>query len=278
MRPLQIHALLLGLVLAGPAGIWAQPSAAQKTSWKMALAGKSKVQSAGEYKDNGTLILESFTALCMEPSSTASFEVAGPETRTVSKGTGLNHMVFHDTAPGLTANPAKEPFFLRASGSITGLTWVAGQFNNPIVAGEINTDGGAGGAGSYSRQGLMARWDQGNNFYWFYIDFATGTYGILRSRFFGMMDLLPNSTGRVPGFKNTNSYYLEFQLQGANMQGRIFEQTTNSVKGKLLIQTSQVTDNDPFMTGISGFVAEPSLRRPFEPLHGSFGSLASTEQ
>jgi len=277
MKPFQTLTNIVVLLAAASLAAFGQTP---KQQWTIGLQQKTQVQSAGEYKDNNTMVLESFTALCMEPSSSASFQVAGPETRANSQSSGKNHMIFHDQKAGLKANAgaAAEPFFVRAEGSITALTWIDGKFSNPILSGEINTDGGVGGNGSYSRQGLMARWDQGNNFYWFYVDFATGSYAILRSRFFGLMDKLPGSTGQVPGFKNTSSYFMEFQLQNDTMQGRIYELTPSGNKGKLLVQTGTVKDSDPFLTGISGYLSEPSLGRPFEPLHGSFGTITSTEQ
>src|SRR5262249_47932455 len=96
-----------------------------KRQWNIGLQQRTTLKSGGEYRsDNAVMVLESFTALCMEPSASATFEVAGPETRSISKNTGKNHMIFHDEKPGLKANANKEPFFLRAEGSITALSWI----------------------------------------------------------------------------------------------------------------------------------------------------------
>jgi hypothetical protein len=222
--------------------------------------------------------LESFSALCLEPSASATFQVKGPQTRALTKSANRNHVVFDESKPALTRNPNKEPFYNRGEGAISAFAWVDGKFSNLLLTGEVNTDGGIGGKGAFSRQGLMARWDQGNNFYWFYIDYSTGTFGILRSRFFGIMADLPGSHSTLKGFKNTKSYFLEFELKGDTLQGRVYEQNASGEKGALVAQTPQVKDSDPFMTGINGYLAEISMGNPFKPLHASFGQLAAVEQ
>ena len=121
----------------------------------------------------------------------------------------------------------------------------------------------------------MARWDQGNNFYWFYIDFTNGHYGILRSRFFGVMKDLPGSAGTLSGFANNKSYLLELELTGHTALGRIYEQTAAGEKGRLVVQTPSVQDTDPVLSGINGYLAEISMNAPYKALHASFGQLSA---
>jgi hypothetical protein len=251
--------------------------------FSLAFPQRMTVKSAGELKlDTATMNLETFSALCLEPSTTATFTVDGPETRADTKGSGKNHLIVHEEKAALKANPNKEPFFARAEGAISAFTWIEGSYTNPTISGEINTDGGHGGKGSSSRQGLMARWDQGNNFYWFFIDFANGTYAVMRSRFFGVMEKLADANGQnswpVPGFKKTQSYMLEFELNGATAKGRIFAQTPSGQRSRLIAETPVLTDKDPFPSGISGYLAEASLGDPFAPLHASLGSLTCQEK
>lgn len=273
------------LLILGCGAAWPQqPQASQgKRAFNMVFPQRLTVKSAGELKvDNATMNLETFSALCLEPSTTATFQVDGPETRVAAKGSGRNHLIIHEEKAALKANPNKEPFFTRAEGAISAFTWIEGTYTNPILTGEINTDGGPGGKGSGSRQGLMARWDQGNNFYWFFIDYANGTYAIMRSRFFGVMEKLSDDKGQnswpVPDFKKTNSYMLEFELQGATSKGRIYAQAASGEKSRMIAETPLLVDKDPFPSGISGYLAEASIGDPFTPLHGSLGSLTCQEK
>ena len=273
------------LIVAGCEAVWAQapPTPPARRSWRVAMTQRATIKSAGEIRAEGVVMnLETFSALCLEPSTSATFQVLGPETRAMTKSSRSNHLVIHELKPALKENPNKEPFFTRAEGAISAFTWIDGSFTNPLLSGEVNTDGGPSGKGSFSRQGLMARWDQGNNFYWFYIDYSNGTFAIMRSRFFGVMENLADDGGKntwpVPNFKNTQSYLLEFELKGDTMKGRIYAQTAAGAKSTLVTETPLLRDKEPFAAGISGFLTEASINKPFEPLHGSFGTLSSTEQ
>ena len=134
------------------------------------------------------------------------------------------------------------------------------------------------GKGARSRQGLMARWDHGNNHYWFYVNFneEAGTYGIVRSRFFGvLMDDLPNSTGKVQNFQSTKPYYLEFQLVGNRMRGKVFDRAASG-QPELVGDTGWVEDTNPHPRGVSAILFEHWIQAPFVPLEGSFANLTST--
>lgn len=236
---------------------------AQTPNWKTAFPNRATVRAAGEYKTDVMWNFESFSPVCLEPSGSGTFTVAAVNAT-------KNHVVFRDTRPSLRRNPAPPPFYVRGEGSISAFGWVVGDFENVQVTGEVNTSGR-----STSRQGLIARWDHGNNYYWFYVNFAGGTAGIMRSKFFGVMDDLPNSVVRVNNFANTKSYYLEFDLTGPTMQGRVFEQGPGNTR-TMVANTGQVKDPEPHNRGVSGFLAEPAQERPFDPLTASFAAVTST--
>jgi hypothetical protein len=258
----------------------ARPAFPQVTAkaWKATFKAPVEIKSAGAYTAEGEpdMHFESFSALCLEPSATALFRVQNTAARTVlSPGGTPGQVVFQDDKPALRANPAGPPFYTRAEGAISAFAWVPGQFSDVKLTAEVNTTGGAGGKGSTSRQGVMGRWDQGNNHYWFYVNFASGTYGIVRSRFFGvLMQDLPGSAGPIADFQNTKPYYLEFELKGATAHGRVYEQ---SASGRRLVgDTGVITDKDPFKAGVSGVLIEKWIDSPFDPLEGSFANLTST--
>jgi hypothetical protein len=274
LRPTVLHLPLLLLVVAGPL-------AAQ--SWKAGFSAPGTVQSAGQYTDNGTSIaLETFSPLLLEPSPTAAFTVvplsqARALSGLVSTPPPVNQMVISDPKPSL--KPATSPdaarFYERGDGAISALGWVNAGFTDLRVSGEVNVQGGPNGQGSQSRQGMFARWDLGNNFYWFALDFSTGTFEIVRAKYFGVFAPLAGSTGKVTGFLNTRSYLLELELVGGTLHGRVYEPWKNGVKGQLVGDTGAVADPSPQLSGVAGFLAEPALQSSFTPLEASFANLAA---
>lgn len=256
------YAIVLATVLVGVHAAMGTVQA-QQQNWKTGFSRRATLRAAGEYQADVNWNFESFSPVCLEPSGTGSFTVS-PLVR------GKNHVVFRDTRPSLMRNPAPPPFYIRGEGSISAFGWVAGDFENVQVTGEVNT-----ARRSTSRQGLIARWDHGNNYYWFYVNFAAGTAGIMRSKFFGVMDDLPNSVVQIRNFANTKSYYLEFDLNGGTMHGRVYE-TDRANARTMVADTGQVTDQEPHGKGVSGFLAEPAQERPFDPLTASFAALTST--
>jgi len=226
--------------------------------------------------------LESFSALLLEPSPTADFAVDPVSAARISSGlateeTAPRQLVVRESQPALRPNksPDRTHFYERAEGSISALGWVNEFFGDVRVSGEVNTDGGPNGQGAVSRQGVMARWDLGNNFYWFSIDFTRGVHEIYRARYFGVFEPLPGSTGKIRDFKNTSAYVLELEMVGGTAQGRIYEPGRGGQRGRLVADTGKITDPDPHLEGVSGFLAEPAIEAPFVPLHASFGSLVS---
>jgi tetratricopeptide (TPR) repeat protein len=247
--------------------------------WHVKLDKDATIRAAGEYDTNVEVELESFSALTLEPSSTSKYEVftipdvprtLGREEAARVKGP-RRQLVFQDSRPGLKPNPDKEatPFFTRAEGAISALSWVQGQFGDVRVSGIVNTEHGPNGQGAKSRMGLMARWDAGNNYYWFLLNFASGEFSILRSRYFGVFEVLPKSVGKIADFRNTKAYRMEFDLVGDTLQGKVYDQK------KLVGDTGKVTDPDPQRFGMSGFLTELAIEAPYEPLEGSVTDLAS---
>ena len=247
--------------------------------WRVDLNRDATIRAAGEYDTNVEVELESFSALTLEPSSTSKYEVftipdvpatLGKQEAARIKGP-RRQLVFQDSQPGLKPNPDKEakPFFTRAEGAISALSWVQGQFGDVRVSGIVNSEHGPNGKGAKSRMGLMARWDAGNNYYWFLINFASGEFSILRSRYFGVFEVLPKSIGKIANFRNTKAYRMEFDLVGDTLQGKIFDQN------KQVGDTGKVTDPDPQKFGMSGFLTELAIEAPYDPLEGSVTDLAS---
>jgi len=220
------------------------------------------VKSAGEYKmsDGRTAYFESFSPLELEPSMTAGYLISNGQ------------VTFEDTEPALRPNPNAPPTYVRAEGTISALTWVEGKFGDVRMTGEFNTARDK----AFSRQGLLARWDQGNNHYWFYVNFSTGQFGIVRSRFFGvLMADLDGSAGPIADFKNTKTYYLEFELRGAVAHGWVYEHGADGSR-TLVGDTGDITDSDPFLAGVSGTLIELWEETPFIPLRGSFANITAT--
>lgn len=287
-----MRALRLALIILTVAGGWAvtelfvtplpavgQPQPAGQ-AWRANFPTATTVKSAGEYRGSGqhpVLRMESFSSLCLEPSATASFRVVEDKARRSLAPEGTtNYVVFQDTQPGLQKNPNPPPFYQRAPGTVSAFAWGPGEFSDVMLTGEFNLSGGADRKGAQSRQGLMARWDHGNNHYWFYINFNSGTYGIVRSRFFGvLMDDLPGTTGKVRNFGNTKPYYLEFQLVKDRVRGKAFERTSDG-KLDMVGDTGWVQDANPQMSGVSAVLFETWIEAPFVPLEGSFANLTST--
>ncbi len=214
---------------------------------------------------------ESFSPLLLSPSATGEFRVE----RLSLIASGAQHVVFQDSQPGLALNPGGDPFYKRLEGAISSLFYVPDRsFDNVQVKGFVNTRNNP--KGSQSRQGLLARWDFGNNFYWFNVDYATGEFEVVRSRYFGVIETLRHQP--IKGFVNTKPYFLEFELVGPDLRGKVYEAVAKGeelVPGTQVADSDWVNDRDPHLFGVSGFLAELSMQAPFVPLEGSFAQLAS---
>lgn len=262
--------------------LWPLSAMAQRgQGWETSFSTSADVRAEGVYETptNVIWILESFSPLELEPSETANFiATSRVDPRRKSLRPNEGRLKFRDSRQGLMPNPDSsegEPFYRRADGSITALAWVDQEFGDVAVSGDINVDGGADGKGSFSRQGVMARWDKANNFYWFFVDFGAGEYAIWRTTYFGKQRTLPGSRGKVEGFDNTKRYHLEFELQGDELRGRVYDRNEPGSRGKLVGDTGTITDKDPHYRGVSGVLTELSLEAPYVPLEGSYTNVQS---
>ena len=257
------------------------PLCVQGQGWEANFDTSARVNAEGPYETNGGVIwiLESFSPLELEPSGTANFVATSrPDPTRKSLLPNEGRLRFSDSRPGLIQNPeakGDDPVFLRADGSITAMGWVDQEFTDLAVSADVNVEGGADGNGSFSRQGVMARWDKSNNFYWFFVDFAKGEYAIWRTSYFGQQKTLPGSLGKIEDFDNTKRYHLEFELRGADLRGRVYDRSEPGTRGKLVGDTGTIVDKDPQYRGVSGVLAELSQAAPFVPLEGSFSMVQS---
>ena len=278
-RQLIAFSMLAGLALP----VSADPAA---RGWREDFKGEAKVKAAGELQGKVKWHLESFSPVKLEASSSAEFQLtrrpsvpgrdepgAQAKARPGTDGPAVREefqLSFVDTVPALVPNDAgEEHFYKRSDGAISALGWVDQRFADVLVSGAVNT----AGKPSVSRQGLMARWDQSNNFYWFHVDYSIGEFGILRGRYFGVLKPVEGSFGKIRGFDNTKSYHLEFELVGNKLRGKVFDAALGRGTKALVGDTGVVGDSDPWLEGVSGFLVEAALKEPFTPLEGSVANI-----
>jgi len=236
--------------------------------WREDFPTNANIRAAGEYDGEQVWELESFSALELEPSESATFRIF--------LGAGEREMVVDETKPGLIPNEdGGEPFFKRGEGAISALGWVETPFADVRVSADVNTEGGPQGKGAESRQGVIARWNEGNSYYWYYIDFSTGKYEILRSEGLGIFEPFLKSVGEVEGFDNRKPYRVLFEVLGGTLWGRVYDVDRNGKLGGLVGDTGKITDPEPLRDGISGVLTELALGAPFTPLEGSFARVSS---
>jgi hypothetical protein len=227
--------------------------------WKESFTSKVSLKAQGEYTGNEPWQFESFSLNLLQPSPTATVRV-DPSSR------GL---VIHDPEPGLKQNPAAPPPWIPGAGSMSVTGWVNAKFSDVLVRGTVNVAGGK--TGSESRQGVLARWDRHHSYYWFHIDFSNGRAVIGKQQPGTAAALpLPGSEVTIPGFKKTAAYRLELKVVGPHLKGRVLDS-----KGRLLVETPEVKDEQPHLCGISGVNAEISQNAPFAPLRASFAAVSA---
>lgn len=229
------------------------------------------IRAAGVYRGERKWDFESFSALELEPSETAVFRVFKLDLE--------NEVVIDEKEPGLLPNDEAvegEPFYRRGRGAISAIGWTDEAFADVRVNAILNSQGGPRREGSKSRQGVMARWNDGNLYYWFYIDFASGKYEILRSEGLGIFEPFLDSTGRVRDFDDRRQYFLSFEVVEGRLRGRVFEVTRGGAIGRQVGDTGVVADPEPLSGGLTGFVVELSLGAPFTPLEGSIARIAAS--
>jgi len=272
MRNMLRNAAYLGaalLVLTAPLAAADVPS----DGWAERFTRTMSVEASGLYHADQPWTFESFSALEMEPSSTAHFVVRDDLHRSLADVQSRSRLVVSETRPGLRPNPhGSEPFFERAQGAISALGWVDRMYTDLLISGDVNVEGGRDGTGSSSRQGLMARWDKANNFYWFHVNFATGEYSIWRSRHLAVQVTLDGSRGAIQGFDARRPYHLTLELVGNRLRGNVYEYRADGSR-RLVGDTGEIRDAEPQTRGVGGFIAELAFEAPFVPLEGSFANL-----
>jgi hypothetical protein len=224
--------------------------------WSETFPGLATVFGLGSYAGDQNWTFGSFSFLTLMASPTSVFSVAG------------GHVVMADSEPGLQPNPTPPPFFVPGLGSVSNRGWVDVTFDDVRMTGRVNV--ASPSQGSNTSQGLMARWDYSNNFYWFHIDFSSGQFGILKQSVLGSGVILPNSLGQIAGFDNRAAYRLTFELIGNTLQGSVFDD-----QGLLVGATPLLLDLDPHLRGVSGVLNELALSGAFEPLQGSFDDVTA---
>ncbi len=247
--------------------------------WSADFSQPATVSALGNYRtsDGQTFELETLSALLIEPSRTATYSFRAADAgRRRARGVPANELVVEDPNPAVRpAPPGSARWYERAEGAISAIGWVNQFFTDVRVTGIVNTAGGKDGAKAESRQGLLGRWDLGTNYYWFNVDFAKGVYEIDRASFFALQSPMEGSVGPVKGFDATKPYWLEFELVGTKLRGRVYE-VRNGQRGGLVGDTGDVTEKDVIPQGVSGILTEPTDAAPFTPLRGSFARVSST--
>lgn len=229
------------------------------------------IASAGIYTAPGQprLLLDSFSALLMEPSTSATFAV-----RTVR---GRNQMVFRDTRPALTRS-TESPGFRRSMGALHANARIDGPaMKNVVLTVDVNTSGGIQGRGATSRQGLLTRWDLATKWYWLGVNFATGTTFIVKFEPGGSMRELEGSIVKIENFDAKQSLFLVGTVIDDTLQLEVFDSSDRKVKRA---DTGRVRDGQaPHLeAGAQAFMAELAFERRFDPLEASFANLSVVEK
>ncbi|HVE83763.1 MAG TPA: hypothetical protein VND93_12975 [Myxococcales bacterium] len=239
----------LEVVAALPSRDWKEPFTAPKVTLK----------SQGELSAAERWVFESFSLELNQPSATA----------TIQMDPAKKAAIILDTKPALQKNPAPPPPWKASVGSVSITGWVDVKFSDVLVRATVSSAVPAGG--SQSRQGILARWDKHHSYYWWYLDFSTGKAAIGKQQPGTAAALpLPGSEVAVPGFKKTAAYQLELKVVGPRLKGRVLD-----VKGKLVVETPEIKDEQPFACGISGVNVEISQNAPFAPLAASFSAVSA---
>ena len=168
-------------------------------------------------------------------------------------------------------------------GAISFVGHVLEPFVNVVVRARINPDRGASAPyPPVSRQGVIARWNLKNDFYGFHVDFTHGEIGIIRQSSDGSGVIFPESILAIPGFDNSASYVLEFEIVAASLQGTLFDSTGVDV----LARTPRILDRQPHGPGVAGILIEAPHPSEFPltadstfflPLTGSYSEYSANE-
>jgi hypothetical protein len=219
--------------------------------------GTVSITRSGTYNGDNLWTFLSTAAVSLNGSPTAFFTVAN------------NQLTTGDPTAALAPNPNPPPPFIPLSGSISNLAYIPSIFSDQVVTANVNVNVPVGAAGSSSRQGVMARWDFAENFYWLALDFFSGSVAI--EKFGNDAAFATLFESPVKGFDNKQSYKLQFTLMGSTLQGMVFDSV-----GNLILATGPIVDPQSIANGASGLLTEVSSNALYTPIRGSFSNFSIT--
>ncbi len=150
------------------------------------------------------------------------------------------------------------------------MAWVDQSFDAVRVSVLANTASIPAGQGAGSRQGPFAHWDRGSNWIWCSVNYASGTYELVRAKPMGIYETLPGSKGTLSPFAQTDSHRVTLEVIDNTARCRIA-----TLDGVLLADTGPIIDSNPTISGVSGFLTEVERTAYLLPLQGSFADLSS---
>jgi hypothetical protein len=221
------------------------------------------LRSAAAYTPGAvTLSLDSATPLTSLPNRTGAWAVQ-PNQADPFRG----HVVFQDSVPGLSANPAnREQPFTRRNGSITAAITVIQEMIDARISVKVNVTGGPAGRGSSSRQGPMLRWNGANEYIACFVDFGTNEVYLWAARNAFEFDTLGRQTVALD---NTKSYRVDFEVRGRASHCKVDDGTT------VVADTGEIVDARIPAQGSAGVLFELSQGKPDVPLEGSASEIES---
>lgn len=237
-----------------------------KPGWKATFSVEHKhiaLESAGAYTAGGvTLNLDSLGANMMEPNTTGTWKVV-TNTREPSKG----QLIYRDPVAGLKMRgPTDIPE--RLGGTLASMATVNQVLGDTKISTMVNVTGGPDGRGSQSRQGPMVRWNGSTQYLACFVDFALGTAYFWAGRSAVTYEALGKSVP-IKGFANTKPYRVELTMVGQTARCQVFDGQT------LVADTGEIQEPKTPAKGVAGVLVEISLKKPEEPLEGSFSEISA---
>lgn len=156
-----------------------------------------------------------------------------------------------------------DPTSAAAGGSAIGLGVVNQPFSDVLVSGIVNPLG----EGDMNRDiGLIARANLATlQVYALTVDLTSGDVDLTRSDGAGGQVELDNAP--LSGISPADSVYLEFELRGSNIEGRVYD-----APGGSLLQTVQAIDSH-YAQGVSGILG--SIENPTAPFRATFDNVSA---
>jgi len=256
--PLALAAALALVPAAAPAQV--------KPGWKATFPAEYKhvaLESAGAYTAGSvTLNLDSLGANMMEPNTTGKWTIV-PDAREPSKG----RLIYRDPVSGVKMRgPNDIPE--RLGGTLASMATVNQVLGDTKVSTMVNVTGGPDGKGSLSRQGPMLRWNGSTQYLACFVDFAMGTTYLWAGRTAVTYETLGKAVP-IKGFANTKPYRVELTMIGQTARCQVFD-------GQALVADSgEIQEPKTPARGVAGVLLEISLKKPEQPLEGSFSEISA---